>query len=90
MTSAILSMQHAVSLMRAAVDALCPPVPAPATATDAGLDAIDDALAEAFQTEPEEPELQACAWCGALSEERLCSAACRAAESYDGQHREER
>ncbi len=51
MSPAILSMQHAVSLMRLAVDALCPPVPAPAT--DAELDAIDDALAEAF--EPDEP-----------------------------------
>jgi hypothetical protein len=44
-------MSAAVLQMRAAVDAICPPVPAPAT--DAELDAIDDALAEAF--EPDEP-----------------------------------
>ncbi len=71
MSPAILSMQHAVSLMRRAVDALCPPVPAPAT--DAELDAIDDALAEAFDE-------HICACCGSPCEGRYCSPQCRAAE----------
>ncbi len=86
MTPAILSMQHAVSLMRAAVDALVPPVPAPAT--DAELDAIDDALADAFQ-EPVE-EIHLCGYCGEPCDGRWCSSACRAADAYDGQHESER
>jgi hypothetical protein len=84
MSPAILSMQRAVSLMRIAVDALVPPVPA----TDAELDAIDDALAEAFQ-EPVE-EIHLCGYCGEPSDGRWCSSACRAADAYDGQWRSER